>query len=482
MKEYRLTTFLTERHIDWPVSYLWRRVKICLCMLCALMMVLQQITSYAEEPDADSLYAQAAVLMDADSGRVLYDKNGAQVLSMASTTKIMTCILTLELADLQDEVEISSYAASMPKVKLYVQKGEHYRLEDLLYSLMLESHNDAAVAIAEHVGRSYLSQELQEKAPSEYTTEESKQAVAAFAALMNQKARDIGCENTWFITPNGLDATEVLTLGSGEVIEKYHSTTALDLATIMTYCIRRSPQKEEFLRITQTPSYSFSIGNGRSFSCVNHNAFLQMMQGAISGKTGFTNKAGYCYVGAMERDGKTLVVALLACGWPNNKNYKWSDTRTLMTYGLDDFTYHSLDEVAYQESLLEQIPVMNGQTKQIGDTAYVPVRILEREAGEEYGGLDPMAGENCEGTGGAKEEIKGLLLREGEEIQVECSVETELAAPVAAGEQVGTIQYLFQGKVYREEHIVTAEAVKKIDFRWCFRQILQMFLLDKYVL
>lgn len=445
-------------------------------MLFCLVLLLQQRIVYAQEPEADTLYAQAAVLMDADSGRILYDKNGAQVLAMASTTKIMTCILTLELADLQETVEISSYAASMPKVKLYVQKGEQYRLEDLLYSLMLESHNDAAVAIAEHVGRKYLSRELQEKSPAEYTAEESKQAVAAFAALMNQKAREIGCENTWFITPNGLDATEILTLEGGETIEKYHSTTALDLASIMRYCIRRSPQRETFLEITQTPSHSFSLENGRSFSCTNHNAFLQMMEGAISGKTGFTNKAGYCYVGALERDGKTLVVALLACGWPNNKGYKWIDTRTLMNYGLEDFTYHSLDEAAYDEALLEEIPVLQGQTAEMDQEAYVPVRILER-GDENYGGVDLMAGEGIKEVGGAQEEIQGLLLKEGEQIQVECHVEKLLRAPVAAGEEVGTIQYLFQGRVYREEHIVTAGNVEKIDYRWCFLQIVQLFVI-----
>ncbi|MDE7276814.1 MAG: D-alanyl-D-alanine carboxypeptidase, partial [Lachnospiraceae bacterium] len=100
------------------------------------------------------LYAQAAVLMDADSGRVLYGKNENEVLPMASTTKIMTCILALEYGNPDDIVEVSAYAASMPKVKLYMQEGEKYRLEDLLYSLMLESHNDSAVAIAEAVGGS----------------------------------------------------------------------------------------------------------------------------------------------------------------------------------------------------------------------------------------------------------------------------------------------------------------------------------------
>ena len=387
---------------------------------------------------------------------------------MASTTKIMTCILALELADPQETVEISAYAASMPKVKLYVQKGERYLLEDLLYSLMLESHNDAAVAIAEHLGRKYLPEQLGEKSPSEYSPEESRQAVEAFAAVMNRKAAELGCGDTWFITPNGLDATQVLTLENGETVEKRHSTTARDLASIMCYCIRRSPRSQAFLEITQTPSHSFSIDNGRSFSCANHNAFLQMMQGAISGKTGFTNQAGYCYVGALERDGRTLVVALLACGWPNNKGYKWSDTRILMNFGLNDFAYHSLDEVAYDESELESLPVLGGQTLEIGDTAYAPVRILERGPGGDYQGT---------GADGEDQEIEGLLLRDGEEIRVECHMERQLQAPVEAGKQVGTIQYIFQDQVYREEHIVTTRAVREIDYRWCFQQIMRYFLL-----
>ena len=444
------------------------RLRRYICVLCCLLLLLRQTPGHAQEPEPGELYAQAAVLMDADSGRVLDDKNGAQVLAMASTTKIMTCILALELADPQETVEISAYAASMPKVKLYVQKGERYLLEDLLYSLMLESHNDAAVAIAEHLGRKYLPEQLGEKSPSEYSPEESRQAVEAFAAVMNRKAAELGCGDTWFITPNGLDATQVLTLENGETVEKRHSTTARDLASIMCYCIRRSPRSQAFLEITQTPSHSFSIDNGRSFSCANHNAFLQMMQGAISGKTGFTNQAGYCYVGALERDGRTLVVALLACGWPNNKGYKWSDTRILMNFGLNDFAYHSLDEVAYDESELESLPVLGGQTLEIGDTAYAPVRILERGPGGDYQGT---------GADGEDQEIEGLLLRDGEEIRVECHMERQLQAPVEAGKQVGTIQYIFQDQVYREEHIVTTRAVREIDYRWCFQQIMRYFLL-----
>lgn len=117
----------------------------------------------------------------------------------------------------------------------------------------------------------------------------------------------------------------------------------------------------------------------RYFSCNNHNAFLTMMEGALSGKTGFTNKAGYCYVGALRRDHRTFVVALLACGWPNNKHYKWSDTKTLMNYGLENYEYHTMDEAPLDQEKLVPILVENGQTDKIGQKAYIGVEALEGE-------------------------------------------------------------------------------------------------------
>ena len=354
------------------MKYKSMKVKV---LLLFLFLMLFPIFLYMGEVKAEEngknstslkLYAQSAILMDAGSGRILYEKNSEEIRPMASTTKIMTCILALEYGNLEDFVEVSSYAASMPKVKLNMRAGERYCLKDLLYSLMLESHNDSAVAIAEHIGGS----------------------VEGFAAMMNQKAKDIGCFDTFFITPNGLDAAA--TTPDGET--KIHSTTAADLAKIMSYCIMDSPAKEEFLNITRTPSYQFEgyrekegkiENSGRSFSCYNHNAFLSMMEGALSGKTGFTGNAGYCYVGSLKRDDRTFVVALLGCGWPNNRGYKWSDTKKLMAYGLENFTYHSLNEVKVDEGSLAPIPVVGGQTDKIGESIAVPVTVVTKEAGIE---------------------------------------------------------------------------------------------------
>ena len=435
----------------------------------------EQQTDYVN-PAADiSLYATAAALMDADSGRVLYGKNADIPMAMASTTKIMTCIQVLEHVSLDETLTVSAYAASMPQVKLNIRKGEEYTVRDLLYSLMLESHNDSAVALAEHVGRSLLSAELGDKPVSEYTTEESRRAVAAFAGLMNAKAEELGCENTWFITPNGLDATEEVTLPDGSIIQKEHCTTAAELARIMAYCIGESEKSEEFLTITRTSNYGF-YANGRSFSCVNHNAFLTMMEGALSGKTGFTNKAGYCYVGALESEGRTFVVALLACGWPNNKNYKWSDTRELMEYGIENYFYRSLTEegMLFDENRLTPILVSEGQTDILGDAAYTTLKIAGR-AGSAW--EDWNAGSSGTGSDGELLEAERLLLRPDEQIHVTYTVKGNLTAPVESGTQVGTIEYSVNGTVYRREVIVTADTVEKIDLIWCVQQVIERFLL-----
>lgn len=371
--------------------------------------------------DNMSLYAKSAVLMDADSGRVLYEKNGHEQMAMASTTKIMTLIVTLENANLDDTVTVSSYAASMPDVQLNIREGENYRLNDLVYSLMLESHNDSAVAIAEHVGGS----------------------VKAFAALMNKKADEIGCENTYYITPNGLDATDG---------DKFHSTTARDLALVMSYCIKESPQKEKFLEITRTPSHSFSdISGKRSFSCTNHNAFLGMMTGALSGKTGFTNKAGYCYVGALERDGKTFVVALLACGWPNHKTYKWSDTRMLMEFGITNYDYRRFDEAQIPERAFEEVLVTGAKSETINGVENVKVELVDAQ--ESFGSVD------------------GLLMSGEEKITVTLQKVKGLSAPVSAGQTVGHISYMVGDEEWKRVDIVTTQGKEAIDFWWCFEKI-----------
>jgi len=369
------------------------------------------------------LYAQSAVLLDADSGRVLFEKNGYEQKPMASTTKIMTLIVTLENAHLDEVVTVSEYAAGMPDVQLGIRKGEQYRLKDLLYSLMLESHNDSAVAIAEHVSGS----------------------VEAFAKLMNAKARDIGCYETYFITPNGLDATD----GEGT-----HATTAVDLARIMRYCICQSPKREEFLNITRTGSYSFGDTEGlRSFTVGNKNAFLGMMEGALSGKTGFTNNAGYCYVGALQKDGKTFIVSLLACGWPNNRSYKWSDTRKLMSYGLSHYEYRDV----WEQVVFHPIRVKDGIPKS-GDLQEEAFAELELTKEADTGHLE-------------------LLLAKEEKVEVRAELPDSLQAPVEEGSVVGTVSYYLNGEVVQMYPVAAGTEVKKITLRWCLEKLVSRYIL-----
>lgn len=397
------------------------RVAAMFLAAALLCCPVQSICAGGEGKDALQLYAQAAVLMDADSGRVLYGKNEKDVLPMASTTKIMTCILALEYGDPKQLAEVSAYAASMPKVKLYVRQGEKYRLKDLLYSLMLESHNDSAVVVAEAVGGS----------------------VEQFAAMMNQKARDIGCFDTYFITPNGLDATVNET-------GKTHATTATDLAKIMAYCVTDSPQRDAFLEITRTISYDFTDADGsRSFHCSNHNAFLGMMQEALSGKTGFTNNAGYCYVGAVESEGRVFTVALLACGWPNNRSYKWSDMKKLAAYGMERYHYRDI----YEEKTFADIPVRGGIAGENG-TPWDEARA----------GITMEKGEKS----------LPFLLCEEDRVEVKTRVDTVLAAPVASGEKVGEVSYYLNGELVKRYDLLTEEAVEKQNFLWILQYILKL--------
>lgn len=395
--------------------------RILSLFLCIITLISTNLHVSAEEPPKETeLYAKSAVLMDADSGRILYEKNGHEAMANASTTKILTCILALENCDLNSQVTVSQNAASQPKVHLGMREGQTFYLKDLLYGLMLESYNDCAVAIAEHIAGS----------------------TEGFADMMNEKAKEIGCEDSYFITPNGLDKKD----DTG-----FHHTTAADLAKIMRYCIKDSAKVAEFLEITRTGQYSFSdVAGTSSYNCYNHNAFLQMMDGALTGKTGFTGTAGYCYIGALERDGRTYIVALLACGWPNNKTYKWSDTKKLMTYGIDNYRKEDPTQKKPDVTRLVPIEVQGGQSTAIGGTASV----------------SPVVGEYCG--------CRGLLLKEGEEVEIKYEISDRLYAPVKKGDFIGKISYMLGDEVLGECCVVAGDDVEEIDFAWCIEQVLAL--------
>ena len=373
------------------------------------------MTPVAEEPA--ELYALSAVLMDGESGRVLYEKDGERPLANASTTKVLTCIVALENSSGDDYVQVSQNAASQPEVKLGLQKGEQYYLEDLLYSLMLKSHNDTAVAIAEHCGGS----------------------VEGFARMLNRKAKQIGCKDTYFITPNGLDAEDE----NGK-----HHTTAKDRALIMRYAVKN----ETFLHIAQTRDYTFSeITGKRTFSVHNANAFLDMRDGVLAGKTGYTSQAGYCYVCAWEKEGKTFIVSLLGCGWPNHKTYKWSDTEKLLDFG--DYNYEY--ETYWKEPQTGKILVTDGV-----------------EDGQDIGTKIYLRGK-CSVT--AYDREKEVLLKKGETVTCKIEIPQKVSAPVLKGEKLGRIAYYLDGKLIDFYPVYAEKSVEKISFKWYTEKVFHDF-------
>lgn len=383
---------------DW-IKQIGQFLLVALGIFCTLFILIQNPAAAAEtgqqeEKEKLSLNARAAVLMDADSGRILYGKNETMVFPMASTTKIMTLIVALEHNEPDQIVMASAGASAMPEVRLGVHEGERYRMEDLYYAMMLESFNDAAMMIAEGTVGS----------------------VENFAELMNEKAISLGCTQTYFITPNGLDAAD----------EKgVHSSTAEDMAKIMRYAI----DNEDFLKITQTADYSFTdCDRKRSFEVHNKNVLLTMMDGVLSGKTGYTADAGYCYVCAVKKDDRTFIAALLGSGWPPHKGYKWLDVQTLLDYGDKNYRYQTIDISKGVPD--RQVHVMNGEQD------FATVR--------------------------AKQTNYRFLLSSEDKVHVESVLPGQLEAPVEAGQPVGSIQVFVNGDLTAENDYVT---INKIDAR-----------------
>ena len=394
-------------------------------------------TIYAKSGDAflplksNELYALSACLMDADSGRVLYDKNADEVRAMASTTKIMTLIVALEYANENDIVTVSPYAASMPDVQLNIRAGEQYRLGDLYYAMMLESFNDVAVTIAEYIGECYALNQDDGTANTDIKArsyDDSKKYVHTFAKLMNEKAKELGCENTYFITPNGLDAEDE----NGK-----HSTTAKELAVIASYAIKN----EKFNDIIGTRQYSFCEVNGtRNCSAYNKDAFLNQMNGAFGIKTGFTGNAGYCFVGALKSDGRTFISVVLGSGWPSNRTYKWKDTRKLMEYGINNF---------FPRTVFSTIK------------NYKDVKVKD---GMEESTSTCIVGE------------LSLILCEADDVRVVYELEDYIDAPVRVGDVVGKAIIYVNGQRMGSFPITAAAAVERANYMWYLKRLLNVTL------
>ena len=278
------------------------RRSIC-CFLAALCLYsIIPCRTFAVETSAAS-----AILVDAGSGRVLYEHNADRKMLIASTTKILTALVAIEEGDLHDTVKVSREAAYTEGSAMYLTEGETLTLETLLYGVLLCSGNDAAVAVAQHVGGS----------------------VKGFVALMNEKARELGMEHSSFANPNGLD-------------DEQHYSTARDMAKLA----RAALENETLMRIASTRSVT--IG-GRTMT--NHNKLLHYVDGCLGLKTGYTKAAGRTLVSCAEKNGQRLIAVTLQDG------NDWADHQALYEYG---FSAYPARTCAVRGQALTQASVSGG--------------------------------------------------------------------------------------------------------------------------
>ncbi len=337
--------------------------------------------------------ARSEILIEAKTGRVLYENNAHEALPMASTTKIMTALVALENGNLSDPVTTGINAFGVPGTSLYLGLGERLTLEEMLFGLMLASGNDAAVAIAEHVGGS----------------------VEEFCRMMTERAAEIGCENTVFTTPHGLPAGG-------------HHTTAWDLALIT----REAMKNPKFREIVSTQRASLPwMDHAYDRVLTNKNKLLSTYPGAVGVKTGYTKAAGRCLVFAAERDGLSLIGAVLNCpDW-------FDEAAALLDRGFDNW---QMVTVLSAGETVREIPVAGGARENVrvvaGEDAAAPVKW----------NVWP-----------------DLLL----------DLPDSLPAGVEKGQVIGTAWLADQGRAIAAVPLIAAESVPERSFRYGARRVLR---------
>ena len=289
-------------------------LKTAFMTVCVALALFLTVGVSAEDINVS---AHAAALIDADSGKILWAKEPDKQMSMASTTKIMTALVAIENADIKDEVEIPSGAVGVEGSSVCLKEGEILTLEELLYAMLLESANDAAAAIAIHVGGS----------------------IEDFALMMNERAAQMGLESTSFANPHGLDA-------------EGHYTTAYELGVIAAEALKNP----DFAKMVSTYRHQIPFGNESRRYLLNHNKMLKLYDGAIGVKTGFTKKSGRCLVSAAERDGLRLVAVTL------NAPSDWSDHRAMLDYGFENY---EMREIVSEGEYSFTLSCVGGETPEI---------------------------------------------------------------------------------------------------------------------
>ena len=280
--------------------------KKALILFSILFIILNFAPTFANEKSALNLNARSCIVLDRTSKKVLFGKNEYNKVKMASTTKIMTATVIIENCDLSQTVTISKKAAGTGGSRLGLKTGDKITVRDLLYGLLLVSGNDAAVALAETCSGS----------------------IADFANLMNEKAKELGLNNTHFETPHGLDSDN-------------HYTTAYELALLTDYALNNST----FLNIVGTKHYTITI-NGYPKNLTNTNELLGSLNGVYGVKTGFTNGANRCLVTSCKRGNMDIICVVLGC---DTKNLRSSDSTNLINYVFENFEYVNIEDLINAE-------------------------------------------------------------------------------------------------------------------------------------
>lgn len=366
--------------------------------------VMQASTDPSEAPET---YSRAVVVYDRTSKTVLYGKNENDVRAMASTTKIMTATLLIENGDLSQTVEVSKRAANTGGSRLGLKTGDKITLNDLLYGLMLCSGNDAAVQIAEAVGGS----------------------VEGFAEMMNNKAKELGLENTSFVTPHGLD-------------ENGHHTTAYELAVLTDYALNNPT----FAKVVNTKYYTVTI-NGKPKDLSNTNELLGYLQGVNGVKTGFTNNALRCLVTSTLRNDFNIITVVLGA---DTRKIRTSDSIKLIEYAYEN--YEQIDIASLVENEYEKwkenykIEINKGIRNEV-----------QTRLGEQKYKMYPV-----------KKSGK-------DNIQIEISDINYVEAPLLENTKLGYIDVKIDGKTIYTVDIFSSEEVRKKDIKDYFFNMLGIY-------
>ncbi len=347
--------------------------KFCFLLLAIILSVALAFPVNAKN-EGISLSAKSAVLIEAESGAILYKKNAHLRLPMASTTKIMTALVAVEHGDLDKSVKIDPRACGIEGSSIYMTDGEELTLRSLLYALMLASANDAAAAIAYEIGGS----------------------IEGFAALMNEKAKELGLKSTSFKNPHGL-------------YEDGHYTSAYDLAIITAKAL----QNEEFLGICSTKQITIPMSDGGQRYLSNHNKMLRLYDGAIGVKTGFTKKSGRCLVSAAERNGLTLIAVTL------NAPDDWNDHKKLLDFGYGNYQ-----------------------------------RVLIANKGDFTASLDVMGGDYPGVVVANSREMSAFIPKNNTELTYKIEVTRPIFAPIKSGTILGEVKYYYKDKLVASSPLI----------------------------